>query len=138
MQKVMNLTTVRTHQYAVWITIGFFEVTRQGDPLMANANPGTSLATLGFDILGPEIGASSGQTTRYRGFFLVDRLQLTGFTIPTHRQLHARPSSTARRSNNDADIGGGSPARARTIHERFVVSGKAPCTIPGGRGSCRA
>ena len=79
MQKVMNLTTVRTHQYAVWITIGFFEVTRQGDPLMANANPGTSLATLGFDILGPEIGASSGQTTRYRGFFLVDRLQLTGY-----------------------------------------------------------
>ncbi|MGZ3395167.1 MAG: hypothetical protein ACXWPK_14020, partial [Isosphaeraceae bacterium] len=79
MQKVMNLTTVRTHQYAVWITIGFFEVTRQGDPLMANANPGTSLATLGFDTLGPEIGASSGQTTRYRGFFLVDRLQLTGY-----------------------------------------------------------
>ena len=43
---------------------------------MANANPGTSLATLAFDILGPEIGASTGQTTRYRGFFLVDRLKL--------------------------------------------------------------
>ena len=83
MQKVMNLTTVRTHQYAVWITIGFFEVTRQGDPLMANANPGTSLATLGFDILGPEIGASSGQTTRYRGFFLVDRTKLYGFDDTT-------------------------------------------------------
>ena len=27
----MNLTTVRTHQYAVWITIGFFEIKRQGD-----------------------------------------------------------------------------------------------------------
>ena len=79
LQKAMNLTTVRTHQYAVWITIGFFEVKRQGDPLMANANPGTSLATLGFDILGPEIGASTGKTTRYRGFFLVDRLQLTGY-----------------------------------------------------------
>ena len=83
MQKVMNLTTVRTHQYAVWITIGFFEVTRQGDPLMANANPGTSLATLGFDILGPEIGASSGQTTRFRGFFLVDRTKLYGFDDTT-------------------------------------------------------
>ena len=83
MQKVMNLTTVRTHQYAVWITIGFFEVKRQGDPLMANANPGTSLATLGFDILGPEIGASSGQTTRYRGFFLVDRTKLYGFDDTT-------------------------------------------------------
>ena len=104
MQKVMNLTTVRTHQYAVWITIGFFEVTRQGDPLMANANPGTSLATLGFDILGPEIGASSGQTTRYRGFFLVDRLQLTGYD-PNVLAASPRPSSIARPSNNDADIG---------------------------------
>src|SRR5262249_39109472 len=39
LQKVANLTTVRTHQYAVWITVGFFEVTRQGDPLLANVNP---------------------------------------------------------------------------------------------------
>ena len=79
LQKAMNLTTVRTHQYAVWITVGFFEVTRQGDLLMAGANAGTPAATLAFDILGPEIGASTGQTTRYRGFFLVDRLQLTGY-----------------------------------------------------------
>ena len=79
LQKAMNLTTVRTHQYAVWITIGFFEVTRQGDLLMAGAGAGTPAATLAFDILGPEIGASTGQTTRYRGFFLVDRLQLTGY-----------------------------------------------------------
>ena len=75
----MNLTTVRTHQYAVWITVGFFEVTRQGDPLMAAAGAGTPAAALAFDILGPEIGASTGQTTRFRGFFLVDRLQLTGY-----------------------------------------------------------
>ena len=74
LQKAMNLTTVRTHQYAVWITIGFFEVTRQGDLLMAGTAP-----TLAYDVLGPEIGASSGQTTRYRSFFVVDRLQLTGY-----------------------------------------------------------
>ncbi|MGA7499014.1 MAG: hypothetical protein WBX00_19975, partial [Isosphaeraceae bacterium] len=79
LQKAMNLTTVRTHQYAVWITIGFFEVTRQGDLLMAGAGAGTPAAALAFDILGPEIGASTGQTTRFRGFFLVDRLQLTGY-----------------------------------------------------------
>ena len=79
LQKAMNLTTVRTHQYAVWITVGFFEVTRQGDLLMAGANAGTPAAALAFDILGPEIGAATGQTTRYRGFFLVDRLKLTGF-----------------------------------------------------------
>ena len=75
----MNLTTVRTHQYAVWITIGFFEVKRQGDLAMANYGAGTPAAALAYDILGPEIGASTGETTRYRGFFLVDRLQLTGY-----------------------------------------------------------
>jgi len=74
LQRVMNLTTTRTHQYAVWITIGFFEVKRQGDLGMLASNP-----QLAFDILGPEIGAANGKNTRYRGFYLVDRLQLTGF-----------------------------------------------------------
>ena len=75
LQKAMNLTTVRTHQYAVWITVGFFEVTRQGDLLMISS-PAPWLA---FDILGPELGTSSGQATRYRSFFIVDRLQLYKF-----------------------------------------------------------
>jgi hypothetical protein len=71
---MMNLTTPRTHQYAVWMTIGFFEVKRQGDQGMFVFDP-----RLAFDILGPEIGAANGKSTRYRGFFLVDRLKLTGF-----------------------------------------------------------
>ena len=74
MQRIMNLTTVRTHQYAVWITVGFFQVKRQGDLGMLGTNP-----QLAFDILGQEIGAANGKNTRYRGFYLVDRLQLTGF-----------------------------------------------------------
>ncbi|MGO9597590.1 MAG: hypothetical protein ACLP7Q_06170 [Isosphaeraceae bacterium] len=79
LQKVMNLTTVRTHQFAVWITIGFFEVKREGDLLMIQqGNP-----VLAFDILGPELGAATGQTARYRGFFIVDRLKLYGFNDQT-------------------------------------------------------
>jgi hypothetical protein len=75
LQKAMNLTTVRTHQYAVWVTVGFFEVRRQGDlGMFASPNP-----ALAFDLLGPEIGAATGQATRYRAFFIVDRLQLHGF-----------------------------------------------------------
>ena len=71
----MNLTTVRTHQYAVWITIGFFEVKKQGDiGMLVQGSP-----QLAFDIMGPEVGALSGQNVRFRGFFLVDRLKLTGF-----------------------------------------------------------
>ena len=74
LQRVMNLTTPRTHQYAVWITIGFFEVKRQGDLGMFVYDP-----RLAFDILGPEIGAANGKNVRFRGFYLVDRLRLTGF-----------------------------------------------------------
>jgi hypothetical protein len=74
LQRVMNLTTVRTHQYAVWLTIGFFEVVRQGDLVMFAFNPQAA-----FDVLGPEIGAANGNNVRYRGFYLVDRLKLTGF-----------------------------------------------------------
>jgi hypothetical protein len=73
-QRLMNLTTVRTHQFAVWITIGFFEIKRQGDLGMLAFDP-----RLAFDIFGPEIGAANGKNIRFRGFFLVDRLKLTGF-----------------------------------------------------------
>jgi hypothetical protein len=75
LQRVMNLTTVRTHQYAVWITVGFFEVKRRGDVgMMASGHP-----QLAFDVLGPEIGLRDDKDLRYRGFFLVDRLGLDGF-----------------------------------------------------------
>ena len=75
LQRVMNLTTVRTHQYAVWITVGFFEVKRRGNVgMIASADP-----RLAFDILGPEIGLNGNKLLRYRGFFLVDRLKLNGF-----------------------------------------------------------
>jgi len=71
----MNLTTVRTHQYAVWITIGFFQVKRQGDMSMITS----ALPWLAYDLLGPEKGALDGTNVRYRSFYLLDRLRLTGF-----------------------------------------------------------
>jgi large repetitive protein len=71
----MNLTTVRTHQYAVWITIGFFEIIKQGDiTMLAQGNPIGA-----YDILGSEVGAVTGKSVRYRGFFLVDRTKIFGF-----------------------------------------------------------
>ncbi len=62
MQRVMNLTTVRTHQYAVWVTVGFFQVKRQGDIGMASVG----VPTLAYDIMGPENGALDGSNVRYR------------------------------------------------------------------------
>jgi hypothetical protein len=77
LQKVMNLTTVRTHQYACWITVGFFEVRQPGDPQHIDATTGV-LAPLP-DILGAEVGALEGKNVRYRNFFIIDRTKATGF-----------------------------------------------------------
>ena len=74
-QKVLNLSTVRTHQFAVWITVGFFEVTSQGDPTLATNVPPNGA----YDVIGREVGLLNGTNARYRGFFIVDRLQLSGF-----------------------------------------------------------
>jgi len=74
MQKMMNLSTVRTHQYAVWVTVGFFEVVSQGDPAAAGTNPDAA-----FDVIGREVGLIGGKNVRHRGFFIVDRLKLDGF-----------------------------------------------------------
>jgi hypothetical protein len=68
LQKVMGLTTVRTHQYAVWITIGLFEVARPGDP-----------GRLIPDQLGRERGSATGHRVRYRAFFVLDRTRAGGF-----------------------------------------------------------
>jgi hypothetical protein len=64
LQKLMNLTTVRTNQFAVYLTVGFFEVKSEG-----NVN------TLQPDILGKEID----QNNRYVLFSVVDRTFAEGF-----------------------------------------------------------
>jgi hypothetical protein len=68
LQKIMNLTTVRTHQYAVWITVGFFEVVRRGRP-----------DELVPDQLGRELKQEQDRTVRFRSFFILDRTRATGF-----------------------------------------------------------
>ena len=96
MQKAMNLTTVRTHQYAVWITIGFFEVLKQGDlGMLVSTTP-----QLAFDTIGVEVGSVTGQNQRFRGFFLVGPAGSSRASIPPTSAASARPSSTARSSSN--------------------------------------
>ncbi len=106
LQKAMNLTTVRTHQYAVWITIGFFEVKRQGDIGML----GQGAPQLAFEIMGSEIGALNGQNVRFRGFFLVDRLKSSTGSTPATSAASARRWSTARSSNKSVARRSGFPA----------------------------
>jgi large repetitive protein len=74
MTKMMNLSTVRTHQYAVWVTVGFFEVVRPGNKQMATVDP-----TQVPDIIGAELGLNAGTNIRYRAFAIIDRSLATGY-----------------------------------------------------------
>jgi hypothetical protein len=76
LSKMMNLTTVRTHQYAVWVTVGYFEVVNPGNPQLAGDANRFQMAV---DELGPEVGAAQGKNVRHRAFFILDRTRATGF-----------------------------------------------------------
>ncbi|MCA9122872.1 MAG: hypothetical protein H6822_27410 [Planctomycetaceae bacterium] len=55
LQRLSNLVTCRSNVYAVWITIGVFEV----DPVTGG--------------LGQEIGSETGEVQRHRAFYMIDR-----------------------------------------------------------------
>ncbi|MDA1055707.1 MAG: hypothetical protein O3C40_35375 [Planctomycetota bacterium] len=54
-QRLSNLVTPRSNVYAVWITVGMFEV----DPVSGG--------------LGQEIGSETGEVQRHRAFYMIDR-----------------------------------------------------------------
>ncbi|MDA7951531.1 MAG: hypothetical protein MPJ24_08590, partial [Pirellulaceae bacterium] len=55
LQRTANLTTGQSNVYAIWVTVGFFEV----DPVTGT--------------IGREIGSDGGEQKRHRGFYMVDR-----------------------------------------------------------------
>ena len=55
-----NLVTTRSNVYAVWITVGYFEVTSAGK-------------------LGQELGVDTGEIDRHRAFYIFDRSIPVGF-----------------------------------------------------------
>jgi hypothetical protein len=57
--RLSNMVTTRSNVYAVWVTIGYFEVDSQG--------------------LGMEIGAETGEVKRHRAFYMIDRSIPVGF-----------------------------------------------------------
>ena len=71
-QRLGNLVTTRSSVFAIWITVGFFEVDLENSPDIASPLPGDI-------VFGEEIGSDSGEVQRYRGFYLVDRSIPVGF-----------------------------------------------------------
>jgi hypothetical protein len=53
-QRLSNLVTTHSNVFAVWITVGYFEVDQLGK-------------------LGQELGADTGQIERHRAFYIIDR-----------------------------------------------------------------
>jgi hypothetical protein len=71
-----NLTT-RSNVYAVWLTVGFFEVHSEGLDGTEDRNGNGVLDT---NILGREIGRDENRHVRYRMFAIVDRTQMAAFS----------------------------------------------------------
>jgi hypothetical protein len=64
-----NLVTTRSNVYAVWITMGYFEVEPSPD---ANTPAGLQAHPDGFR-LGKELGSDAGTVNRHRAFYMIDR-----------------------------------------------------------------
>jgi hypothetical protein len=67
--QLSNLLTTRSNVYAIWITVGYFEVSAVGVDV---AHPD------GY-ALGQELGSDSGDIKRHRAFYIFDRSIPVGF-----------------------------------------------------------
>jgi hypothetical protein len=78
-RRLDNLVTTRSNVYAVWLTMGYFEVT----PAPAPTNP-TEVTDYPAKYpdgwqLGAEMGADTGDIQRHRAFYIYDRSIPVGF-----------------------------------------------------------
>ncbi len=83
--QLVNKLTTRSNVYAVWITVGYFEVTPWYGWDVPNKKPNTS-GQQTFDAahpdgyqLGQEMGSDTGEIKRHRGFYIIDRTIPVGF-----------------------------------------------------------
>jgi hypothetical protein len=106
MTRLDNLTSTQSNVFAVWITVGFFEVEEADRNDFNTKNPTLSgqAQTDMFNrvypdgvMLGKEDGLDEGDVRRLRGFYIIDRSRPAGFvpgqdvnaeiTIRLHRRI---------------------------------------------------
>ncbi len=69
LRRISNLVTTRSNVYAIWITMGYFEVTAGAvDPVHPD----------GYRLT-QEMGAETGEITRHRAFYIYDRSIPVGY-----------------------------------------------------------
>ncbi len=76
--KLGSMTTTRSNVYAIWVTMGYFEVQAVPPDVMAS-DPQQKLRTPDGYILVRELGSDGGNITRHRAFCVVDRSIPVGF-----------------------------------------------------------
>ncbi len=77
LQRLGNLVTTRSNVYAVWITVGYFEVEQPDRPELDPAEY-QDVYPDGF-ALGQELGIDTGEVKRHRAFYIFDRTIPVGF-----------------------------------------------------------
>ena len=78
LNKIYNTFTTRSNSFAIWITVGYFEVRNDG-PYTDTNRP----------VLGKELDQNIGKNRRKRYFAIVDRTQLT--TDPLNSKQQGMP-----------------------------------------------
>lgn len=83
LERMSNLVTPRSNVFAVWITIGYFEVLpwpQKGINPPANQLTQADIAAHadGFQ-LGAELGSDTGDVVRHRAFYIIDRSIPVGY-----------------------------------------------------------
>ncbi|NQU10195.1 hypothetical protein HQ590_05365 [bacterium] len=78
LQKLGNVITTRSNVYAVWITVGYFEVSEAYNVALLPAAQFQGMFPEGYQ-LGPELGSDTGEVKRHRAFYVFDRSIPVGF-----------------------------------------------------------
>ncbi|MFZ1933253.1 MAG: hypothetical protein WAU84_05865, partial [Thermoguttaceae bacterium] len=85
LQRLENLVTTRSNVFAVWITVGYFEVEPAPTTGKTHAN-GNAWTPADYKAvypdgyqLGRELGIDSGEVERHRAFYIIDRTLPVGF-----------------------------------------------------------